>query len=114
MWLLTPFGFFSVVKKSGETNLQVRARVAADLEALRPYCPELGPTLHTPEADYACRALVEADAWGRALERIGSQIDYNNFKNEVYRRQGSWRAHLYGKIWGVLYELQAKSKSGRV
>ena len=31
MWLMTNFGFFSIVKKEGEVNLTVRARVKQDL-----------------------------------------------------------------------------------
>ena len=34
MWLFTTIGFFSVVRKPGETKLTVRARVAADLARL--------------------------------------------------------------------------------
>lgn len=34
MWLMTTVGFFSIVRKPGETDLTVRARVRSDLEAL--------------------------------------------------------------------------------
>ena len=45
MWLFTRFGFFSIVRKPGDDNLTVRARVAADLDALREqYLPELSAT----------------------------------------------------------------------
>ena len=46
MWTLTPLGFFSVVRKPGQTRLTVRARVESDLESLRTrYLPELTPTV---------------------------------------------------------------------
>lgn len=106
MWLFLPCGFFSVVQRAGETDLQVRARVAEDLEALRQYCPQLGPTIRTPQADYAYRALVSHEAWSMALAAIARTIHYPNFKNAVYQRQGARRAALYGRVWSILLELQ--------
>jgi hypothetical protein len=35
MWLMTNFGFFSIVKKEGEVNLTVRSRVKQDLLNLK-------------------------------------------------------------------------------
>jgi hypothetical protein len=43
MWLLTPFGFFSVVNKPGDPHLTVRSRVRADLDALRRWCMNTQP-----------------------------------------------------------------------
>jgi hypothetical protein len=43
MWLVTSVGFFSIVKKPGESDLTVRARARGDLEALsKAYFPSLG------------------------------------------------------------------------
>jgi len=42
MWLITNFGFFSVVQKPGDDMLTVRSRVKADLEELQNrYIPNL-------------------------------------------------------------------------
>ncbi len=42
MWVMTPVGSFSIVRKRGETDLTVRARVRGDLEALeKEYLPSL-------------------------------------------------------------------------
>lgn len=107
MWTLTPFGFFSVVRKPGQTHLTVRARVAGDLEALRTrYLPELTPTVAHAGTDYAYRGTCTAEAWAAALGKMAHDIDYSNFKSEVSRRQGHARAHVYGKVWTALLAIE--------
>ena len=112
MWLITNFGFFSVVQKpddEGAHTLTVRARVKADLEALRDrYLPELGPITANAGTDYKYRAKVSRNALAAAHVRIVQDIDYNNFKNSVAKQQGYDRSNQYHKIWDVLYELQDK------
>jgi 8-oxo-dGTP pyrophosphatase MutT (NUDIX family) len=108
MWTLTPFGFFSVVRKPGQSHLTVRARVASDLEALRTrYLPELSPTVAHAGTDYAYRATCTAEAWAAALGKMAMDIDYSNFKSEVARRQGHGRAHVYGRVWDALLALES-------
>ena len=107
MWTLTPFGFYSAVKKPGDEHLTIRARVAEDLDALRArYLPSLSPTVPHAGTDYRYRATCSAAAWGDALAEMGRDIDYANFKLEVAKRQGSARAHAYGKVWEALYDLE--------
>lgn len=109
MWIAHPDGFFSVVRKPGESRLTVRARVRADLERLREnWLPELGPIRSGEGTDYPYRAAVDAADFGRALASLGERIDYSNFKSEVSRRQGSARAHAYSKVWSALYGLESK------
>ena len=87
MWLLIPEGFYSVVQKNGETDLSVRARVKDDLERLRErYLPELSEIIETPQGDYRYRAWVDRASFADALARIGQELDYDNFKSEVARR----------------------------
>ena len=106
MWVLTPRGFYSVVAdRDDDAFLLVRARVRADLDHLRDLLPDLRPW-HDPDADYAWRARVERREWAFALGMMAGEIDYPNFKNAVAERQGSARARLYGRVWGVLLELQ--------
>ena len=86
----------------------MRARVESDLETLRTrYLPELTPTVAHAGTDYAYRGTCTADAWAAALGKMAHDIDYSNFKSEVARRQGSARAHVYGKVWGALVALEA-------
>jgi hypothetical protein len=118
MWLMTPFGFFSIVCKPGDMErgtLTIRARVKSDLEALRQhYLPSLDAIVDGGGTDYQYRATAPRDAVAEAIGKAVRQIDYSNFKNEVSARQGQHRAHTYGEIWGALYDLEqlrARNKS---
>jgi 8-oxo-dGTP pyrophosphatase MutT (NUDIX family) len=106
MWLFTPVGFFSAVRKPGESELTICARVRADLDALRARAlPELGPTSEHEGTDYPYRAHVAPQAWGNALAELGSSIDYGNFEDAVHGQQGAERADTYLKVWHVLHGL---------
>lgn len=106
MWLLTPDGFYSIVQKRGETELCVRARVAADLDRLREnYLPSLTETIETLDGDYRCRAWASHEDVAAALASIVRELDYANFKNEVARRDPD-RADAYHDAWDVLGRLQ--------
>ena len=110
MWLITPIGFFSVVQKPGGCDkLTVRARVKSDLQALKAhYLPELGRIQDSSVNDYRFRALAPRQAVARAFEQMVLQIDYDNFKSEVHRRQGKSRERVYHDVWGILYRLQVE------
>ena len=108
MWLITNFGFFSVVQKRGDTDLTIRARVREDLEALREnYLPGLGEITRSDVTDYRYRAKVSHDDLGKAMVNIVRDINYDNFKNCVAEQQGHKRAHIYHKVWGDLIGLEA-------
>jgi hypothetical protein len=107
MWLFTPFGFFSVVQKPGDKFLTVRTRAKGDLERLREkYLPELSETITGAGTDYPFRATASHEAIGRALAAVAKDITYSNFKNEVARRMGHERAHVYGDVWRDLLQLE--------
>ena len=110
MWLITPIGFFSIVRKPGdkETNtLTVRARVKGDLAALKQHwLPSLGPITESRHTDYRFRAQAPRAEVAAAMARMVEAIDYGNFKSEVGKRQGAARAGLYHDVWDVLYRLQ--------
>ena len=110
MWLITPIGFFSVVRKPTDTKnktLTVRARVRSDLEALQAkYLPELGPIQESSVNDYRFRAVAPQAAVAAAMARLAESLDYSNFKDAVKQRQGAARANLYHGVWDVLYRLQ--------
>ena len=110
MWLVTPIGFFSVVEKpedkAGDT-LTVRARVRADLESLREkYLPGMGKITESDRSDYRFRAVAPRAEVAAAMASMINGLSYSNFKNEVAKRQGSARAHLYHDVWEVLYRLK--------
>lgn len=115
MWIITPIGFFSIVRKREDLAtgmLTVRARVRSDLEALRARCPELGDIVESPHNDYAFRARGPKAAVGAAIGKLTEDIDYSNFKAAVGARQGLDREHLYHGVWDVLYRLQRPERGG--
>ena len=115
MWILTPFGFFSVVQKSFEPHglLTIRARSRGDLENLRDQYlgNKMGQITEDFRADYQFRATVINKDWAEAVGQMTMDIDYDNFKNEVKARQGSERAAIYGHVWSDLYEIQLPPRS---
>ena len=111
MWLMTSIGFFSIVEKPNDRDagtLTVRARVEGDLAALKTrYLPELGEIQAHLGTDYRYRATAPKEAIARALSQLALNLDYSNFKGEVYRVQGYERARVYGEVWNSLYRLQS-------
>jgi ADP-ribose pyrophosphatase YjhB (NUDIX family) len=114
VWLLTPLGFFSIVRKPDDVGwgtLTVRARVKSDLEALREHClPDLGEIEENAGTDYRYRAKAKRSQVAEALAKLVQDLDYENFKNEVAKKQGKHRAAAYGKVWDVLCKLQTGSE----
>jgi hypothetical protein len=108
MWLMTDFGFFSIVKKDGEEHLTVRARKKQDLVNLRErYLQFAGAIEESDYTDYRFRVRVPREAFAEALRDIALDIDYSNFKGSVARRQGKARAKVYEDVWHRLYGLQS-------
>ena len=109
MWLVTPFGFYSVVAKTGDLRdglLTIRSRVRSDLEALREYVPSLGPIAESKQTDYRYRAKAKAKDIAIGFGSMVEKIDYSDFKDKVAEAQGDFRASVYGEVWNSLYELQ--------
>ncbi len=108
MWIFTAIGFFSVVAhRDSPESLLVRARVAADLDALRTrYLPDLSATVASPEADYPFRATVSRKAFGQALVWLATAIDYDNFKHRIAEIQGAEREQTYLEVWRALRRLE--------
>jgi hypothetical protein len=96
------------------TRLMVRARVRRHLEALKERWPDhLGPCdIRTFAAtDYAFRMCVDKHAWSRVLSELALETDYDNFKSEVARHQGSAGSpyeHALHDVWAVMYRLQER------
>lgn len=109
MWLITNFGFFSVVEKDadkGKNTLTIRTRVKADLEQLRStYIQSLGPVETDAGSDYKYRARVSRLDLAAAASKMILDIDYSNFKSSVASAQGSSRAAVYHEVWHALAKL---------
>ena len=60
--------------------------------------------------DYRYRAKAQRGQVAEALAQLVQDIDYENFKNEVAKKQGKHRATIYEEVWDVLYGLQKGSR----
>lgn len=115
MWIFTPFGFFSIVKKRGDKELCIRARAKEDLEALKKrYLPASGNIIYTEKADYPYRMYGSVEDVSNALFEITADIEYDNFKSEVMRTQGYKRESVYARVWSVMLDVEATRHSERI
>ena len=114
MWLFFVGGFVSIVQKTGESRICVRARAAADLDAFREgFCPRLTPTTWYGGSDYPCRAYVGREDLAEALAAVARSLSAPNFKNAVARTQGEGRAKIYGRLWQELLAIEAEKPPRR-
>lgn len=110
MWILSTFGFFSIVEKPtdrGGGTLTIRSRVESDLDRMRIALPRLGQTQTSDLSDYQYRAVANRSDVATAVARSVESINYPNFKDAVAHYQGRGRAALYGDVWATLYGLQS-------
>jgi hypothetical protein len=115
MWLTTTTGFYSATLDCTGKDIQIRARVEADLDALKQkYAPELGDIIHTPKADYPYRLICTHQQWADIVSKAALDITYANFKNEVKKQQGEARANAYLNVWQDMLQLEKFNKPGHV
>ena len=117
MWLVTTFGFYSVVRKPWDRERQtltVRARDRQDLETLRAkYLPSLGEVVEDESADYRFRAQAPREDVAKAFADAIIDIDYDNFKNAITQRMGWARERIYHDAWRAFLAIQERKASPR-
>ncbi|OPY60264.1 MAG: hypothetical protein A4E57_04512 [Syntrophorhabdaceae bacterium PtaU1.Bin034] len=107
MWVITTFGFFSIVQEPKHNTLMVRARTKRDLQELRErHLPELGEIVEGADPDYKYSATAPREAVARVFGETAMSIDYRDLRDSVLALQGFRRATLYGRIWNILWTLQ--------
>ena len=122
MWIFTKHGFFSAVcARQGDgrhgqpvdpDRIMVRGRMRSHLEALKERFPDLLGQCEIREfagTDYAYRLFVDKPVWSQVLAGLAEETDYDNFKSEVARHQGSAGAayeHSLHEVWSVMNRLQ--------
>ena len=122
MWLFTKYGFYSTVcARQGDGSrgqpvdpdrIMVRARVRSHLEALKERFPDLLAECEIIESagtDYAFRIFVDKAVWSQVLVGLNEELDYDNFKSEVARHQGSdgdAYEHSLHEVWSVMNRLR--------
>lgn len=103
MWIMTTYGFFSIVDH-GEGGLTVRARDKESLVEMGKLV-KIGPIDENSDRDYVYRTVVAPEELATWLCAEMASIDYPNFKDAVKARGGK-RAHTlaqyFGRIWDVL------------
>ncbi len=112
MWLITKFGFFSVVEKrsdQGADTLTIRARSKKDLLNLKKnYLTAMSDIRAGEGTDYKYRATAPKEDVAKAFMQAVKDINYSNFKDEVKKHQGSGRADVYSWVWDSLYTIQTE------
>jgi hypothetical protein len=109
MWIFNKHGFFSAVEhRDDNTKVMVRARVAEDISYLESvlwdYHGEKVESSHTPDGDYHYRLTVSKEIWGKYLEKVAAELDYDNFKNSVHGQRD--RDSAYMGVWSAMYGFQ--------
>lgn len=115
MWLFTQYGFYSVVSDFNQPGaVIVRARSREHLELIKSRFDGLDwlkgrEIIETPHADYRFRMSVSRTGWGLICQWLTEEIDYPNFKQRVYDRNGRCEyTHALSDVWETMFmHLQA-------
>ncbi len=106
MWIMLSDSFLSIVAFNGRPArpdvLLVRGRLQGDIERVFPDAD----VKHTPDRDYAYRALVPRTVVAAAIAKRVEAIDYPNFKNSV---QNERRHDAYLECWVAMADLQRRA-----
>lgn len=108
MWIFLSHSMLSIVTTPNQPDmLTVRARAKEDIENV---FPEVSVT-HTPNRDYAYRAVIKRDRVGQRVGELARQISADNFKNSVTEED---RHDAYLKVWSAMFTFQrARSHANR-
>jgi len=112
MWLATKYGFFSIVKKSG--NWHLRSRTVSDLTELKAAVSSLSPypIQENIGTDYAARLLIpenETPVMTDLFLQLLQSIDYPNFKSKIGATPSQCdKLNAYHSLWDVMFEYQSK------
>ena len=96
MWIMTPYGFFSVVcahatgptASYGEAHpelMMIRSRNRNHLVALKSRFSGLPDIDEKSGTDYPCRITAPRADVLRVMASMAEDVDYTNFKNEAHK-----------------------------
>ena len=97
MWIMTPYGFFSVVCAHGDNAhnaypapphpelMMIRARNRNHLEALKKRFAGLPEIDENSGTDYLCRITAPRAEVLRVVATMADDVDYTNFKSEAHK-----------------------------
>lgn len=125
MWMMTKYGFFSVVcaRRTGDgkynnpvdpTRMMIRSRSRTHLDKLlKKYGRTLGkPTVREFNGtDYPYRVFVPTELWVEAAAKLAADIDYDNFKDAA-KKAGVDKKYLdvLHRIWSLGLSLTEEDK----
>jgi len=109
MWLVTKYGFYSVVAHRDDPDVMlVRGRCRDDLETLRGFGQGRGirmPEIVTTDgSDYCCRLFMPRRDWEQLGAALTVEIDYDNFKQQVHG--DPLRDAAYMQMWSTMRRFQ--------
>lgn len=104
MWVFTEFGFFSIVAhRTKPDTVIVRGRVKDDVLEFEKRAAIRGARAFEDfAADYPFRLEIPKAAAAKVLLDAIVSMNYDNFKNQVARRQGWNRSIVYHEVWSHL------------
>ena len=121
MWIITRYGFFSIVspriksptgeRRPDPDQIMVRARSLAQLDALCARFPELlreGLIKESKRADYPWRLTCPKAVWVNCMAAISEEINYRTFEEVCLRRFGAQSSFLRAmkKTWRAFFRMQ--------
>ncbi len=107
MWLFTIHGFYSIVQKTDDT-FHIRSRHKRDLMNLRELAGlEAAVEKSYPGSDYPWRIIATRGQKDAAVEALGRDIEYSNFKSAVGREPDqAGKLSAYHEVWSVMRQTQ--------
>jgi hypothetical protein len=108
MWLLTLYGFYSVVcaaepgrRQSGDEHIDGPGlRTPSHRDTPGPVCGA-GSIRETPDTDYRYRIIVPKACWKEVVSQMVEELSYGNFKGEATRSLGSGERDYYHALHDV-------------
>lgn len=98
MWIFSETGFVSVVRKTDRPDVYtVRSRDTLSLDPLAAFAKT--EIIETPYGDYQYRIFVEPAVFTEWLADQASDIQYDNFKNRVYKTRGRKFVEALHEVW---------------
>jgi len=126
MWLFTKYGAYSAVcarmgngshaQPVDPNRMMVRARNPQHLQNLIDVYEDLTGVeiVESQSTDYCARMFVAKDVWVTIVADIVTDVDYDNFKNEVSAAgltDPAYTGMLHG-VWGVMNRYQGDTGNG--
>ena len=121
MWIITRYGFFSVVcprtkpqagqRRVDTTRIMIRARSLSQLDALCARFPQLlrdGVIKESEKADYPWRLTCAKSVWVSCMTALSEEINYRTFEEVCLQRHGAQSIFLRAmkKTWRAFFRMQ--------